>query len=392
MSNSRNKKKIAILTRRAGYNMGTSLQAYAMSKFVADAGYPNEIINYDEYSGHVLWQIKPIVNRLLLSAMNLVPSISRRLFVRKYAALRRARLQMDSFARFEKEYLPLTKRRYRSIKAMERDFHDYNACICGSDQIWSPYFFDPAFFLSFVTSKLTKKIAYAPSMGITDEKLIGDVQRHLIRNIDYLSCREAHAAQIVSHITGREVPVVLDPTLMVSVEEWERLAVIKNVGKEERYILTYFLHTGYYEDNIPNAYIEKLKKETGLPVYNVSLFNLIDLVEADKHFNTIGPLEFLSLVKNAEWVCTNSFHCCIFSYVFKRKFVVFERYMKEGNEGSNQNSRIYSLLDLLGMEYCLTRSNEQPNTEVKYDFSKGLCELQKQREKSLEFLLTALRK
>ena len=90
-------KKIAILTRRAGYNMGTSLQAVAMSRFIADAGYPNIIIDYDEYAGHLLWQLKPAVNRLILSAMNLCPMISRLLYKSKYDKLNRMHSQMNTF-------------------------------------------------------------------------------------------------------------------------------------------------------------------------------------------------------------------------------------------------------------------------------------------------------
>ena len=382
--------KVAILTRRAGYNMGTSLQAYAMSKFVAEAGYPNKIIDYDEYSGHMLWQIKPLVNRVLLTLLNMVPCISRRLFDGKYAALRRAHAQMDSFERIKKKYMPLTKRRYRLLNMLTKDFNEWDACICGSDQIWSPYFFDPAFFLAFITSSTTKKIAYAPSMGITDIAMISEEQKEFMRQIDYLSCREAEAARIVSDITGREVPVVLDPTLMLPVEEWQRLAADSEVVSGEKYILTYFLHTDYFQDNIPYAYVQRLKEITGLPVYNVSIFNLVNHIEADKQFDTIGPLEFLALVNNATWVCTNSFHCCIFSYVFKRKFFVFERYMKKGGEGANQNSRIHSLLRLFEMEHCLVSSDAQPDVDVEYDFLKGQKNVQMQRERSLQYLLQAL--
>ena len=77
-------KKIAILTRRAGYNMGTSLQAVAMSVFIDKAGFPNRIINYDEYSGHILWRIKPRLNRIIYFAMNLCPQFSKLVFGKKF--------------------------------------------------------------------------------------------------------------------------------------------------------------------------------------------------------------------------------------------------------------------------------------------------------------------
>lgn len=371
--------------------MGTSLQAFAVSKFIANAGYPNKVINYDEYSGHFLWQIKPKLNAILLTILDLSPAISQMICSSKYAKLQISRKQMDKFNAFETQYLPLTKRRYTSLKSLQKDFSDLDACICGSDQIWSPYFFDPAFFLSFISSTKTKKIAYAPSMGITDEKLVGEQQRELIKQIDYLSCREKEAAQIVENITGRSVPVVLDPTLMLPENEWFKMESENENKQSEKYILTYFLHTDSYQDSIPHSYIKALKEKTGLPVYNVSLFNLVNSIEADKQFDTIGPLDFLSLVKNAEWICTNSFHCCIFSHIFARKFFVFERYMKGGNTGSNQNSRIHTLLRLFEMEHCLTNAGEQPNTELVYNFSSGQKNLQELRNLSLNFLLEALK-
>ena len=120
--------------------MGTSLQAVAMSRFIADAGYPNIIIDYDEYAGHLLWQLKPAVNRLILSVMNLCPMISRLLYKSKYDKLNRMHSQINTFREFEHRYMYLTNKKYRSAKALRRDFNDYYACICGSDQIWSPYF------------------------------------------------------------------------------------------------------------------------------------------------------------------------------------------------------------------------------------------------------------
>lgn len=383
--------KIAILTRRAGFNMGTSLQAYAMTKFIEMAGIPNVIIDYDEYSAHLLWRLKPMLNGLWLSFCKRNPSLSRTLNRTKYEKLLKSKEQEANFVDFERQFLPLTNRRYRSLKSLEGEFDTYDACICGSDQIWNPRFFDPTFFLSFVSSENTTTIAYAPSIGITDEQMVSKKQRDLIKRMDYVSCREAEVAPFVSNIVGHPVPVVLDPTLMLPTEEWERMAELKNKATTEKYILTYFLHVNCYKDNIPYSYIKELKEMTGLPVYNVSLFNLVNTIPADKQFDTIGPLEFLSLVRNASWVCTNSYHCSIFSYIFKCKFFVFERYMKEGKTGANQNSRIHTLLNLFEMNYCLTQPDSRPNISLHYDFSQCRKNLRKQREFSLDFLLHALK-
>lgn len=382
--------KVAILTRLAGYNMGTTLQAYAISKFVEQIGYPNVVINYDEYAGHWKWKVKPIINLMLLNIFKISPRLSNLFFQKKFSFLLRSHKQMNSFHQFEKTYIPLTKRKYNSMRTLSNDFNKYDACICGSDQIWSPYFFDPVFFLPFITSSQTKKIAYAPSIGITNEDMIGRKQRQLMRNISFISCREQDGAKLIQRITHREIPVVLDPTLMINFEDWEKLAQISTLGITGKYILTYFLHTDYYTDSIPHAYIQKLKERTGLPVYNVSLFNLINNIQADKQFTTIGPIDFLSLVQNAEWVCTNSFHCCIFSFIFKRRFFVFERYMKNCSDNANQNSRIYNLMRLFNLTETITDPESIPILDHSYNFEEGLRRLKIEREKSINYLKNAL--
>ncbi len=382
--------KLAILTRLAGYNMGTTLQAYAISKFVEQIGYPNIVINYNEYAGHWKWKIKPMINSALLSLMKIFPRFSNVAFPKKFQQLTRSYEQMNNFHQFEKDYIPLTKRKYNSIKTLSKDFKSLDACICGSDQIWSPYFFDPVFFLTFITSPQTKKIAYAPSIGVTDETMISEKQRQLMQNITYISCREREGAQIIKKITQRETPVVLDPTLMIAPQEWEQLASKSNVGKNQKYILTYFLHTDYYTNSLPHSYIKKLKQKTGLPVYNISLFNLVNDIQADKQFNTIGPLEFLSLVKHAEWICTNSFHCCIFSFIFKRHFFVFERFMKNSTNNANQNSRISNLMKLFNLAEAITDPDSIPQINLLYNFDKGFQNLEIEKEKSIAYLKTAL--
>lgn len=382
--------KLAILTRLAGYNMGTTLQAYAISKFVEQIGYPNIVINYNEYAGHWKWKVKPMINSALLSFMKIFPRFSNMVFQKKFRQLTRSCEQMNNFHQFEKEYIPLTKRKYNSIKILSKDFKSLDACICGSDQIWSPYFFDPVFFLAFITSPQTKKIAYAPSIGVTDEKMISEKQRQLMQDITYLSCREQEGAQMIKKITHRETPVVLDPTLMIAPQEWDLLASKSDFGKNEKYILTYFLHTDYYKNSLPHSYIKKLKQKTGLPVYNITLFNLVNEIQADKQFSTIGPLEFLSLVKHAEWVCTNSFHCCIFSFIFKRHFFVFERFMKNSSNNANQNSRIYNLMKLFNLTEAITDPDSIPQINLLYNFEKGFQNLEIEKEKSIAYLKAAL--
>lgn len=339
--------KIGILTRRAGYNMGSSLQAYAMAKMIAMMGHEVEIIDYDEYARFLMWRIKPVLQKIVYAALHVWPL--NRVFIRYYQRLNRIFEQRRRFAQFEKTYFPLSGKKYKSLSQLAKTVEHYDAYVCGSDQIWSPYMFDPAFYLDFVPrNKRIRKIAYAPSIGVTQREAISQEQCKMMEAIDYISCREQEGANLLSEILNRKVPVVLDPTLMLGRAEWEQIQSNIDLPYDGKYILTYFLHTRYYRNNIPNHYIQQLKNETGLNVVNIQMHNMEQVVKSDMHLYTCAPSDFIRLIANASYVVTNSFHCCVFSYLFEKRFFVFERYRQIGETKENQNPRIHSLLNLIG--------------------------------------------
>lgn len=344
--------KIAILTRRAGYNMGSSLQAYAMFKLFSKLGHNVVILDYDEYANYLLWRVRPIINRFIFIFFKYIPFL-KFFFKIKYISLLQAFTQQKKFIDFEKKYLPLTSQKFKSSKELNITNGLYDAFICGSDQIWSPQMYDPAYFLDFV--KDGKKIAYAPSIGVTDSSLISNSAKQLIRNIDYISCREKEGSEVLSDIVKKEVKTVLDPTLMLEREDWEQIIPIQRMIKE-KYILTYFLYTHFFENNIPNEFIKKLQEKTGYTIINIQMHNMLQVVEANKHIYDCGPLDFLNLIKNAEYIVTNSFHCCVFSFIFKRNFFVSKRFRK-GDITNNQNPRIYTLLETINYPDALITDN-----------------------------------
>lgn len=339
--------KIGILTRRAGYNMGSSLQAYAMAKMIAKMGHEVEIIDYDEYARFLMWRIKPGLQKGVYAALHVWPL--NKVFMRYYQRFNRIFEQRRRFAQFEKSYFPLSEKRYSCLSQLAKTVGHYDAYVCGSDQIWSPYMFDPAFYLDFVPqNKGIRKIAYAPSIGVTQRAAITLEQCKMMAAIDYVSCREQEGAKLLSKILNRKVPVVLDPTLMLDRAEWEQIQSNIDLPYDGKYILTYFLHTRYYRNNIPNHYIQQLKNETGLNVVNIQMHNMEQVVKSDMHLYTCAPSDFIRLIANASYVVTNSFHCCVFSYLFEKRFFVFERYRQIGETKENQNPRIHSLLNLIG--------------------------------------------
>lgn len=380
--------KIAIITRRAGYNMGSSLQAYAMLKLFSKFGDNVEILNYDEYANHLLWKVKPIINKLLFTIFRILPFL-RVVFKSKYNKLKKIFTQQQKFKQFENTYMYLTNKRFRSSHDLYKTNGLYDAYICGSDQIWSPKMFEPAYYLDFVKKTSSKKIAYAPSMGVTESDQVSEEAKRLIRDIDYISCREKEGSAVLSDIVKKPIKTVLDPTLMLEREDWEQIIPKERMIKD-KYILTYFLHTQFFENNIPNNFLKKLQEKTGYIIINIQMHNMLQVVEADRHLYDCGPLEFLNLIKYAEYVVTNSFHCCVFSFFFERKFFVSQRFRK-GDIKDNQNPRIYTLLETINRPNALL-TNE--NCDVCLDKNQNIKDLsvfKAKKDESFNYIQNSLK-
>lgn len=374
------KRKIGILTRRAGFNHGSSLQAFAMAKFISDAGYDCKVINYDEYSGHPRWKIRPFIENIQWALYKHAPK-PMRLGKYKYLSIRDS--QYKRFNKFEKEYIPLTEEICRNNRDLKAASSKFDALVCGSDQIWCPLLYDPVYLFNFTNDENVHTIAYAPSIGINDINLINAEERELMNKVKYLSCRERHGAKMIEEITNKECPVVLDPTLMVSTEKWTELATGISDIEKESYILCYFLGKDVHQE-----FVDGLKERMRCKVLNILMFNRLNSLKCDKEITDVGPIEFLNLIKNAAYVCTDSFHGTIFSFIFQRKLSLFERFKK--GEKENQNSRIYTLLNILNFHSVLQHDDDVPNINKSIDYATCYIALKEWQEKSLQYLKESL--
>ena len=362
--------------------MGSSLQAYAMARFIKDAGYECLIIDYDEYSGHFIWKVRPFVENILWSIVKHLPLKEH---IGRFPYLLARNQQYKRFSQFEQDYLPLTSQKYHNIKQLVELYHDFDALICGSDQIWCPLLFDPVYFFSFLPPcSSVRTIAYAPSIGISNISLIDKKQVALMNNIDYVSCRELQGSEMIEKLTGRKVPVVLDPTLMVSADSWSALAKPVKSLKDTPYLLCYFLGK-----NVHQSYINELSKRLQCKIVNIRMFNRFNNLEADFQLTDVGPSEFLALIKDANWICTDSYHGTIFSFIFQKRISVFERF--KASERDNQNSRIYTILKNFEFQKALVLSDEDyVNIEQDFYSDINLMLLHKWQELSLDFIKKAL--
>lgn len=387
-------KKIAIITRRAGYNMGSSLQAYAIFRFLSKMGYNTTILDYDEAAKFVMWRIKPMIESIEYAILNFLPIVCIGMLKRKYMKLKIAEIQRQRFRIFEQQFMTLSKKKFRKLEDFVSERDQYDAYVCGSDQIWSPYMFDPVFYFGFLgKNEKNKTIAYAPSMGVNSTNDITTEQKDLMKEIAHISCREKVGSKLIEEITGRRTPVVLDPTLMLTANDWRQVMTEKHSCKNKGYILTYFLHTNAYEDNIPRNFLADLKRKTGLFVINIQMYKLTNVYNGDINIEDAGPQDFLHYISNASYICTNSFHCCVFSFIFKKRFYVTERFRKVSNSTEEQNSRIYTLLNMIGYEEALISNKtniDEISIDINPDYSLGEQNIERKRQESIKYINNSL--
>lgn len=372
-------KNIAILTRRYGENYGSSFQAFALQHTIDKLGFNSKVLDYDELHHSFRWRVKPFLYDILyfFSAAGILKIFSRKLNI----LLVNRHTQKCKFSLFDNTTLRKTSKKLKVKKQLAKVVSQFDCCVCGSDQIWSPFLFDENYYLTFVNKKLTRKVAYAASLGIYDENLIFGKMKDLISDFDYISVRESNAVDLLAKSgVKNKVEFVLDPTLLVDKSIWKSLQSDYQI--EGNYILCYFLGK-----NIPNNFIKALKVKTNLKVVNIQMFYNINNLNADVELFDVGPSDFLSLLDTASYVCTDSYHGMLMSYDYKKDFFVFNRFAK--NDYNNQNSRIDSILKLMNMENRrVSDDSDIDNMELiaNYPVDNAMSSM---REQSISFILNS---
>ena len=256
-------------------------------------------------------------------------------------------------------------------------------------QLWLPGNIAADYYtLNFVPTTVNS-IAYATSFG--QSSLPKDSAKKatiFLKKIKHIGVREESGQKLVKKLAGRNVPVVCDPTLLFTGDEWMKIQKKEPIIKG-KYILCYFLG-----NNPPHReFAEKLKKETGCKI--VALTHLDEFVKSDEGYAdetpyNIDPADFLNLIRNAEYVCTDSFHCSVFSILYKKEFYTFRRYNR--NTRQSTNSRLDTLFKITGIEGRLLAGDEKivDCLNIKTDFDEAHKKLAGVRQQSYEYLKVAL--
>ena len=360
------------------HNYGSALQAYALQSVIKSLGYETYIVRYDPEPARAVKLsarrslADRAVGRFRRNALGYVP----------YTEGRRERLFDD----FVNDYISLTPR-VSSNDDFANLVREYDAFVCGSDQIWSPRCFDARYYLDFVSDGL-KKIAYAPSFGCydIDDPALSVCIGELLNSFFALSAREDSGAEIIRKLSGRDVLVALDPTMLLDAREWGKVAAYDAVP-EGPYCLCYFL--GSDVTNWRAAYA--LARSHSLPVLVIPVFDR-DMRRKGVSRAPIGPKEFIGLVEGASCVCTDSFHGMVFSSLFKRPLYGFERFAPD--DPDSQNARVYSYISMMGLgERFVSRAKVASKTPLppeKFDYSHTGFLVGCHRDESLKYLRDAL--
>jgi hypothetical protein len=365
--------RIGIITISEHNNYGNRLQNYALQRF---------LLNYAD-NVDTIWWCKD--NYLLNKKFSIKTAIKYLLNYKETRLYINNKYIKDCIREYN---IKKFSDKYISIKydyTINKDLSNkYDFFIVGSDQVWNTNFWMGwdslvntinAVFLKFLSKE--KRVAYAASIAIPEipkdkEKIFKDG----LNEMKAISVREKTGADLVKNLTGREVPVVVDPTILLSKEEWQKIEMVPEWYNGEKYILTYFLGN-------PSPIIKNIAKKN-----NWKIYNLMDKDNFDLYTSRVE--EFVYLINHAQLVVTDSFHASVFSILMNTSFLVVNRQQKGV---ADMTSRIDTLMELFGYQdrYIVNGKCDLSDEEILYmDFSNVKSIQEREIERSTEYMKEAL--
>lgn len=345
-------------------NYGNKLQNYASMSILRELGLVPETI---------ITEPQPLLSKMKLNiVLNAISGYKLR--------GKKAQLQWKrriSFAEFSNQYL---KPSYVVLND-ELSHNSYDFYFVGSDQVWNPRWYGSyekkkeLFLLSFANP--SQMICMAPSFGVDHLPVQWEGWfREKLARFNNISVREQAGADIIYELTGKKAEVVIDPTMMLDVDDWNKISKSPHkLDTTKPYILTYFL--GKKGDLVEKT-INDLKFEYCLNIYHLNEI-------ANENLYSIGPSEFIYMISHASIVLTDSFHASVFSFLYERPFLVFPRDGK-----TDMMSRIDTLLERFDLRRKYVFSGLS-NDVLEHDYSKGKAQLEIERKRARSFLIKSLR-
>lgn len=355
--------KFGILTFHFALNYGAMLQAFALKKKIIENGFECEIINYIPEHMATTANINPFKTDL---------SVAKK--IKSLIKLPLRYLTLLSFKKFSVKYLGV----FQDDGSRRHQFSipdDITDVVVGSDQVWNGDITDndPSYFLKPYLGKVNC-YSYAASIG--GENPTGRVNEYFIKYLSKfksISVRESNLQDYLIDELSIVSEHVLDPVFLIDEKEWSKIGT-KPKSVPERFVLYYSLE----KNETLTKQCVALSMETGLPIVSVHPFARCFIKGSIPLYRT-GPLEFLWLIENAEFVCTNSFHAVAFSSIFKKRLIY--------RNHSTLGSRVDSLLNLfnLSIDDMIISENSNKIEIINFDKTDN-AEMKAMIENSTDFI------
>ena len=376
-------KKVGLIT-YYGDNYGGVLQAYALQRLVKEQHFECELIS-NEFLGRKsrVQKLKNKMSNLLSAVKHPTDYRAKREVYHQYASDRK--IKAAKFEAFRKAHLNIQNTGYDSYRQYVDNPPQYDIYLCGSDQIWNPNLYcDKGFYFAGFAPENALKIAYASSIGVSSvTKKQAAFMAPLLNRLDVVSTREQKGADIINAISDKQARVVLDPTLLLNADDWSEVAAPRLF--EEPYIFCYLFGERDYIETVKKT----VKELTGMKFVCIP-FVPRELDSDDEKIFDAGPAEFISLIRNASLVLTDSFHATAFSINLKTPFISLCRFNKSDKKG--MNDRLVTILNTVGLSDRLVDADDAVTAEFLYDidFEKACSLLDEKRQTDRRFLTDAL--
>lgn len=365
--------KVGIITTHRAINFGAVLQGFALNRSINKIPEVKcEVIDYipneKNFGRDITYKFDGLRN--IIYSLILFGNRKYRLGHSK---------KVDFFDQFVDKHITKSLKNYTFTQDFHPDINSYDVLICGSDQIWNLSLIDdPIFFLHFNESIDSKKVAYAPS--ITQQMSKDQIKLIKERTNDFhsLSLRENESAELFSKLLGRNIKSVLDPVFLLSENEWKEIEEKPDFVKEP-FILSY----GLVSDPLLKDSINYVKKELNIKHIDIQVrpFNKYN---ANICTNKLSPSNFVWLFRNADFICTSSFHGTCFAILFNKNFVTVP--------SKDRSLRIENILNITKLKSRQIKSKEQLKSgiikNIKYEEVNDL--LDKQINYSTNYLTNSI--
>ena len=383
--------KVALAINYDYHDYGGMLQAFATQRFLSKNAIDSDAINFDNVKADISkrkWRyfLSNIFDLSIVKEKSKL--IEKKIKQKTNGKLKEGMAERDAaFDEFCKSHFKVSRAFESWTDMSEASKKEYDAVVVGSDQLWLPSNVMADYYTLNWVPKDVKKIAYATSFGIGSIPIkYKKVYSDYLKRIDYLSARETSGQEIIKEMTGKNVPLVNDPALLLDAEGWNEIIDSSPMVKE-KYVFCYFMGNNPEQRD----FVKRLAKDKGLKV--VALLHLDQYIASDENYVDfapwhVSPADFVNLVKNAECVCTDSFHGTVFSIIYSRPFFTFKRFNRKASLSTN--TRITSLLTRLGlMDRLVTDMGVKPMFEINWEkIQSGVSEF---RKTSSEYFLNAIR-